>query len=133
MKIKLSAVLTCTTLILAACGGVSNVLPEKDLSTYPVKKVMELGAQNYSYYAYDNAEYYYSEVIKIFTNDTPENMDQRAWATYEIGFIKFVESKYAQADKLFDEVLAMKVGAQAPLILAKQMKQKIKEKTSVAP
>jgi tetratricopeptide (TPR) repeat protein len=116
------------TLLLAGCAGHMNVLPEKDLMGYPVKKVMEFGAENYSYYNYNEALYYYSEVDRIFTNDTPENTDSRAWANYEIGFINYIQGKYDDADKYFDKVLTFKLLNQGPLILANEMKDKIKAK-----
>jgi tetratricopeptide (TPR) repeat protein len=114
-------------MFLAGCASPPTV-PEKELETYSAKKVMELGAQSYSYNFYDNAIYYYEEVDKIFTNNTEENIDSRAWAIYEIGYIKFVEEKYDEADKYFDEVLSFKLANTAPQILANEMKEKIRLK-----
>jgi len=125
MKIKFALFLIAIVFLFAGCSGL-NVIPEKDLVTFPIKKVMELGAQNYSYYHLDEASYYYTEIGKIFTNDTPENIDGRAWAKYELGFIKYIEGRYSDADKYFDECLAMKLTLQAPQILAQEMKDKIK-------
>ncbi len=125
MKIKSSMITMATFLVLAGCGSL-NVVPEKDLLTYSPKKVMELGAQNYSNYNFDAALYYYNEVEKIFTNDAPENVDARAWALYEIGFIMYVQGRYDEADKYFNQVLTFKLVNQAPLVLANEMKDKIK-------
>src|SRR5271157_2026264 len=103
--------------IFTACGGM-NVVPEKDLADYPVKKIMELGAENYSSFKYEESVYYYSEVIRMFTNDTEENLDARAWSKYEIGFIRYVQGRNKEAEGLFDEVLSYRLANKGPQILA---------------
>ncbi len=126
MKVKISLPLLAACLFVAGCTG--QLVPEKELAAYQVKNVMELGSQNYSTYNYDAALYYYTEVGKIFTNDNDDSQDARAWAKYEIGYIKYMQEKYDEADKYFDEVLSLKLLNTAPQILAREMKDKIREK-----
>jgi tetratricopeptide (TPR) repeat protein len=127
MNKKISLVTIFAFLVIAGCGP-APLVPEKELQAYDVRKVMELGAQNYSGYYYDSALYYYNEVCKIFTNDTSEEMDSRAWAKYEIGYINYMQGKYDEANRYFDEVLSLKLANSAPQILANEMKEKIKRK-----
>ncbi len=127
MQIKIAILLLLTGAVISGCGG-TNVLPEKELQQMPVKKVMEMGAEKYSFYSYDEAIYYYTEVDKIYTNDTEEYNDARAWAKYEIGFIKYKQSKIDEALRYFNEVLYFKLSNPAPQVLAKEMTEKIKAK-----
>lgn len=113
-------------LVFTSCMGKGNVLPEKELATLPAVKIMELAAEEYQANEFDRAIYYYEYVRKNLTNDY-ENL---AWATYEIGFIKYQQGKYKEALSYFDEVITINSPNNAPLILAAQMKERIQKKIS---
>lgn len=108
-------------LLLYGCFGKSDILPESELKTLSVTKVMELGAEMYQADKYDAAAYYYEYVRKNFTND----LENFAWATYEIGFIKYQQGKYKESLNYFDEVISLNVSDNAPLILASKMREKV--------
>ncbi len=110
--------------LFSSCFKMSSVLPETQLKEMPSTKIMELAAERYQANDYDKALYYYNFVRKNFTNE----IDTLAWATYEIGFIKYQQGKYGEALSLFDETSRMNSINNAPIILALQMKERIQKK-----
>jgi len=114
------------TIAIVGCSSSGNLVKEEELGRMTPKKVMELGAERYSNYDYDAATYYYLAVTKIFTNDNEEYNEARAWANYELGYIKYKQQKYDEALKQFDEVLKFRLVNNAPLVLATKMKEKLK-------
>ena len=106
-----------------SCAGNSIVIPEKDLQTLSAKKIFELGAERYMNYEYNEAIYYYSNIIVLYPDDT----ESRAWAKYEIGYVKYQQKNYQEALEYFNKVLSIKSPTAAPQILANQMKMKIEK------
>jgi outer membrane protein assembly factor BamD (BamD/ComL family) len=106
---------------LCACGGNSSIRPVSELKTLPAKKIFEFGAERYTASDYNNAVYYYSNIIALY----PEDIDYQAMATYEIGFIYFRQKRYQEALDQFNKVENIKTSSTAPLILANQMIRKI--------
>jgi tetratricopeptide (TPR) repeat protein len=111
-------------LFLAGCG--MKVMPESELKNLNAQKILDLGAEKYSQYEYDEAIYYYSSIEKIFPADNDEVNDQRAWAKYEIAYIRYQQKQYDESLQLFAEVLKTKSRSTAPRILASEMITKIK-------
>ena len=113
---------------LAACSERTKIVPESELKKLPSQKLLELGAEKYSNMQYKDAIYYYSNVINLFHDDNDQDNESRAWATYEIGYIYFLQNNYNVADPFFDEVLRMKSPTKAPQFLASEMKDRIATK-----
>ncbi len=109
-------------------GCSRNVVPESELAKLSPQKVLNLGAERYAAYDYDGAVYYYEAVEKNFTQPTDEQLNARAWARYEIGFIRNQQGRKAEAVKSFEQVLAMQNPSAAPKILARQMLDRIRSK-----
>ncbi len=111
--------------LLASCGSRLNVKPDAELKGFSSQKLLELAAGEYVNYQYDAAVYYYKKLIELFPND----VENKTWANYEIGFIYFKKNQYVKAQTYFDEVLSqdstMLVGAQ---VLASKMKAVILQK-----
>ncbi len=108
-------------LLFTACFKFNNVLPEDKLSTLSVTKIMELAAEQYQANEYKNATYYYNYVIKTF----PDDLENVAWAHYEIGFIKYQEGKLQEALAYFKKTIEVKTQNPAPIILALQMTERV--------
>lgn len=111
--------------LMTACSEHTKIVPESELKKLPSQKLLELGAEKYSNMQYKDAIYYYSNLITIFKDDNDQDNESRAWATYEIGYIYYVQDNYNVAEPLFDEVLKMKSPTKAPQFLASEMKDKI--------
>ncbi len=111
-----------------ACSGSGNVLPENTLKTLTPKKILELAAEKYGNDLYNDAAYYYSNIIVLFPEDNDANNESRAWATYELGYIKYQQGDYIGAVDLFEQVIRIKTQVTAPQLLAAQMREKINNK-----
>ncbi|MGC8764423.1 MAG: hypothetical protein ACP5QT_00840 [Brevinematia bacterium] len=113
-----------TLFVMTSCFKMSTVLPEEKLREMSSTKVMELADEKYQANEYNEAMYYYEFARKTFTNE----IDVVAWATYEVGFIKYQQGKYEEALKMFEETSRMNTINNAPVILALQMKERVQKK-----
>jgi len=111
--------------LVASCSSQFNVKPDAELQKMSSRKILNLAAANYVNYQYDAAIHYYKKLVEFF----PDDLENVAWAKYEIGFIYYKKGQYKKADKYFNEVSAqdskLLVGAQ---ILSSKMKDVIAQK-----
>ncbi|GAB4221577.1 MAG: hypothetical protein Kow009_11480 [Spirochaetales bacterium] len=84
-------------------------------------------------YRWDNALLYYETFLERYPNDLPNVLAAR----YEIAFIHYKKGQYAEAKKLFEELLETYKQFDNPLsvpqwpkVLAEKVLKKIEEKTS---
>lgn len=122
---RLSAAILALAFVAAvsACG--LRVMPEDDLKKLNPQKILDLAAEKYSIYQYEEAVYYYKSIGRLFPQDTDEVNDQKAWALYEIGYIRYQQGRKEEALKKFSETLKIKSRSNAPRILAAEMIDKI--------
>lgn len=111
-------------MFLAGCG--LKVLPENELKGLNAQKILDLGAEKYSQYEYEEAVYYYNSIARLFPQDSEEVNDQKAWAKYEIAYIRYQQNRFDEALQQFNDVLKIKSKSTAPRILAAQMIEKLK-------
>jgi tetratricopeptide (TPR) repeat protein len=114
------------TLLLGACGDSSRI-PKPELAALSPKFIMEKGVDRYINYDEDGALYYYNSIIELW-GDNPDAQEYVAWANYEIGFIRYTQSRYDLATQYFHKVLQINSPTKAPQVLAAKMLKKIEAK-----
>lgn len=115
-------------LLFAFAGCAMNVLPEAELKKLNPQKILDLAAEKYSNYDYEEAVYYYSSIGKLFPQDSDDVNDQKAWAIYEIGYVRYQQGRTDEALKYFSDTLKTKSRSNAPRILAAEMIDRIRNK-----
>lgn len=110
----------------SGCG--LKVMPEAELKKLNAQKILDLAAEKYSIYEYEEAIYYYKSIGDLFPQDSDDVNDQKAWALYEIGFIRFQQGRINEASSYFERTLKTKSQSNAPRILATEMIEKIRNR-----
>lgn len=118
------------TAFITSCGSMRNVIPVSDLRTMAVsnqinpQKMFELGSVRYASMEFEEALYYYTNIIAIYTND----LESQAWAYYETGYVYNEMGKKELAVRYMEMVAGINSRNKAPQILASQVLERIRPK-----
>lgn len=112
---------TLSLLLFASCNGLKYVETPEALAALDASTLLEMGAEAYVDNNYDVAEYYYRQILELF----PDSSDEVAWATYELGWLEYVDGKKKDALSYFNSVLLIESDSIAPQYLAAEMISKL--------